>query len=317
MPLPSLDLGSSLRRLFTLCTLTASTAAFGAPAPAPTAIDSLVRAETRVLWRAGSPDSALAAATREGKPAFLDFYADWCAPCRWMDRAVYSDPLLGEISANLAMIRVDVETAAGRALVQRYGVLQYPTLVFVQADGNEKLRWPGPLSLRDTRLNLAQTAFPSAGRAKVETKLKERPKDLAAQADGLRWYAWRGEVETARAITAKLEKLHVKAAPGDLASVRMALAQAEEIADRRDRALAAYRSAVAADPKGDTAWRAWLGVSVALERTGDLDGALGAAREARALHDGEPFLDARIARLELKAPAPATPPGVDDGTATR
>jgi thiol-disulfide isomerase/thioredoxin len=322
--LPPLAIRSSLRLIASISALAAVSfasgsfaVAFAASAPPPTAIDSLVRAETRVRWQAGSPDTALAAATRAGRPAFLDFYADWCAPCRWMDRAVYSDPLLGEVSENLAMIRVDIETPAGRALAQRYGILQYPTLVYVQADGKEKLRWPGPLSLRDTRLNLAQTAFPSATRADIEAKLKQHPKDLAVQTEGLRWYAWRGEVETARTRATQIEKRHAKAAPTDLAGARMALAEAEEIADRRERALTAYRSAVDADPKGATAWRGWLGVSVALERTGDLDGALAAAREARALRSDEPFLDARIARLTLKAPALATPPGVDDGTAAR
>jgi thiol-disulfide isomerase/thioredoxin len=323
--LPSLDPRSSIRPSFLLTVLLlhwfAPQASLAAPAataaPPPTPLDSLVRAETRVRWEPGPPDSALARAQRTRRPAFLDFYADWCTPCRWMDRVVYSDPLLGEVSAHLAMIRVDIETPAGRALAQRYGVQQYPTLVYVQADGKEKLRWPGPLSLRDTRLNLAQTAFPSAGRDAHTAPMKQHPKDVAIQIEGLRWYGLRGEVENARAVAARLEKRSGAIAPSDLAGVRLALARAEEMAGRAERALEADRAAIAADSTGAVAWRAWLGVWVALERAGDHDGALHAARQARALATHDAFLDARIARLAMKAPPLATPPGVDDGTAAR
>ncbi len=74
-------------------------AASAAPAPTISArLDSLARAESQVPWLSGPPDSALVRAA--ALPVFLDFYADWCAPCRWMDRAVYPDPLLAEASAN-------------------------------------------------------------------------------------------------------------------------------------------------------------------------------------------------------------------------
>ena len=57
-----------------------------APAPAPASLkatlDSLVAAESRVRWEPLSPDSAIARAARQGRPAFLDFFADWCVPCR-------------------------------------------------------------------------------------------------------------------------------------------------------------------------------------------------------------------------------------------
>lgn len=44
-------------------------------------------------------DQAKAAAMAEGKPLFLDFYADWCIPCKRMDAEVFSDP---EVQAELS-----------------------------------------------------------------------------------------------------------------------------------------------------------------------------------------------------------------------
>jgi thiol-disulfide isomerase/thioredoxin len=282
-----------------------------------TQLDSLVRAETRVAWIPGPPDSALLRAKRDGKPAFLDFYADWCAPCRWMDRMVYVDPLLAEAAEGVAMVRIDVETPPGRALAARYAINQYPTLVYLNPDGSEKLRWVGPLSLRDTRLNLGQASYPNAQRPDIEAQVKKSPDDPTVQAAAILWYGLRGEVEKARTLAAAIEKRRADLSAAERAAVRLSLAHAEEMMGRGDRALLAYRSALAAEPEGPFAWRAWLGVSTAMERAGDLELAIEAAREAKSRGPVTPFLDARVERLALKAPAPPTPPGVDDGTAAK
>jgi thiol-disulfide isomerase/thioredoxin len=290
-------------------------AAAAAPSAVTARLDSLARAEWRVRWQKGPVDSALSRARVAGRPAFLDFYADWCVPCRWMDRAVYTDPLLAEVAEDVAMIRIDIETPEGRALAARFDVRLYPTLVFLAADGREALRWPGPLSLRDTRLNLSQMALPSSGRFAVEAARAAQPGDLGVQARAILWYGGRGEVERARAIADSAEAALGAAAPrGALAMLRLNRAKAEEMAGRTARARAAYESARDADPDGAFAWRAWLGISTTAEAARDGAVATAAAREALA-RNPQPWLAARAARLELAATAPAlpTPPGVEDG----
>jgi thiol-disulfide isomerase/thioredoxin len=277
-------------------------------------VDSLVAAETQVRWEAGPPDSAIARAARQGRPAFLDFFADWCTPCRWMDRAVYNDPLLAEGAEAVAMIRIDIDRPEGRALARRYDVHQYPTLVYLAADGREILRWPGPLSLRDTRLNLGQISLPAAARAAVEAERARRPDDARTQARALSWYGWRGEVERVRAIVDTLERRRGRpgAPHSELALLQLHLAKAEEVAGRRERALAAYRRALELAPEDSSAWRAWLGVSTTLEAAGDHAGAEAAAREAL-VRRPQAWLEARLRRLALTARVPAlpTPPGIE------
>jgi len=289
--------------------------AAAAPASASARLDSLARAEWRVRWEKGPVDSALSRARAAGRPAFLDFYADWCTPCRWMDRAVYTDPLLAEVAEGVAMIRIDIETPEGRALAARFDVRLYPTLVFLAADGREVLRWPGPLSLRDTRLNLSQMALPSSGRFAVEAARAAQPGDLGVNARAILWYGGRGEVERARAVADSAEQaLGAAPRPAALAVLRLNRAKAEEMAGRTARARAAYESARAADPEGAFAWRAWLGISTTAEAARDGATATAAAREALA-RNPQPWLAARAGRLELAATTPplATPPGVDDG----
>ncbi|MGH7726351.1 MAG: thioredoxin family protein [Candidatus Eiseniibacteriota bacterium] len=293
-------------------------AAEAAPAPATarvSTLDSLVAIESRVRWQPGPPESSLAQAAREARPAFLDFYADWCAPCKWMDRAVYNDPLLGEASEGVAMIRVDVERHEGKALAARYGIRQYPTLVWIAPDGAEKLRWVGPLSLRDTRMNLGQSALPSSRRAEVEETRKQRPDDLAVQTGALLFYGYRGEVERVRTLAGELDKRWAKRPASDRAAVLLSLGKSEEVAGRSERALAAYRQAADLDPEGIWSWRAWLGVSTSQEALKDRASALAAAM--RSIDQGPrlPWLSARVARLSMDTPALPTPPGVDDGSA--
>jgi thiol-disulfide isomerase/thioredoxin len=276
--------------------------------------DSLLALETRVHWEAGPPESALARARRDSLPAYLDFYATWCAPCRWMDRVVYPDPLLAEVSEGVRMIRVDIDSPAGKALAARFDVEAYPTLVFVGREGKESLRWIGPLSLRDTRLNLAQASVPAEGRSAVEHARQARPGDALKVGNAVLFFAYRGEVENARAAVAAYEKLTAGSArPSDAAAVRLGLGKAEEFAGRDSLALDSYARVLLTDPQGMFAWRAWLGMSACLERRSERDRAAEAALKAATLGPHAPWLLARAARLALKLPRPVAPPGVDDG----
>lgn len=61
------------------------------------------------------------------KKVLLDFYADWCGPCRMVA------PILNEIAAEhpeylIAKVNVDDEPA----LAQEYGVASIPTLVVLE-----------------------------------------------------------------------------------------------------------------------------------------------------------------------------------------
>ena len=63
------------------------------------------------------------------RPVLIDFYADWCGPCRMMA------PILEAVAAekeDLLVAKVNVDENA--ELASRYGVMSIPTLV-VMKDG--------------------------------------------------------------------------------------------------------------------------------------------------------------------------------------
>ena len=79
---------------------------------------------------------------RSPVPVVVDFYADWCAPCR------VAEPLLRDLSVQLAgrvkVAKVNVDEAA--LVARSYGIHMIPTYVFVEA-GQEKGREVGSVDL--------------------------------------------------------------------------------------------------------------------------------------------------------------------------
>lgn len=70
-------------------------------------------------------DSFQAEVLESSEPVLVDFYADWCAPCRAQGPIV--DQIAKEYSGRAKVGKVDVD--AHPALAREYGVQSIPTLV--------------------------------------------------------------------------------------------------------------------------------------------------------------------------------------------
>jgi thioredoxin len=69
------------------------------------------------------------------KPAIIDFYADWCAPCRQLSPVIAE--LAGKYSGKIIVYKVDTEKE--RDLAQKLGISALPTLLFIPVNGEPQV----------------------------------------------------------------------------------------------------------------------------------------------------------------------------------
>lgn len=68
-------------------------------------------------------------------PAIVDFYADWCGPCKMV--APVLDRLAKKYDGKLSIYKVDTE--AEQELAGMFGVQSIPTLLFIPKDGEPRV----------------------------------------------------------------------------------------------------------------------------------------------------------------------------------
>lgn len=69
------------------------------------------------------------------KPCLIDFYADWCGPCKMV--APVLEELQGEYGSNIVIYKVNTE--AERELASMFGIQSIPSLLFVPTEGQPQM----------------------------------------------------------------------------------------------------------------------------------------------------------------------------------
>ena len=94
--------------------------------------------------------SILTKAKAEKKLVFLDAYATWCGPCKLMERNVFTDKNVAEFyNKNFINARIDMEKGEGRDIAAQYGIRSYPTLLFLNGEGEVVGKELGYLNTED------------------------------------------------------------------------------------------------------------------------------------------------------------------------
>jgi len=84
-------------------------------------------------------EAGIARARAAGRPAVLDFYADWCIECKHLERQTFRHASVQAALRDVVLLRADVTANddADRELLQRFRLFGPPAVLFFDRNGAE------------------------------------------------------------------------------------------------------------------------------------------------------------------------------------
>lgn len=118
-----------------------------------------------------SYESALAKAKKWERGVFIDVMTSWCGPCKQMEKNVFPQIKVGQyFNNNYVSLKIDADKGEGPMIAKKYGVNSYPTLIFLDKNGNFVHKVTGGLSAERLIHEAKQSSSPEAKKLRVLTE---------------------------------------------------------------------------------------------------------------------------------------------------
>ncbi len=180
---------------------------------------------SQINFENGTVAEVLAKAKSENKLVMVDVMTEWCKWCVELDNKVYAKTEISDFAnANQINYKIDAEKGEGVEFAKKYKIEGYPSILFLDGDGNEVDRIYGYVPVKDfkemmTDFNKGINTFAYLKDAvakdgdNVETNLKLADK-----------YSMYGESDKAKALLARIIELDPANSKGKTDDAKLRLA---------------------------------------------------------------------------------------------
>lgn len=136
----------------------------------------------------GSWEEALKLAKEQNKAIYMDCYTNWCAPCKKMEKAVFTQAEVADFyNSNFINVHMDMEGESGRRLGKKYMVNAYPNHLFLDGEGKVLHRTLGYKSAATFIKEGGKALDPKLRSAAMEEAYQEGQRDLDFMKDYLKY----------------------------------------------------------------------------------------------------------------------------------
>ena len=128
-------------------------------------------------------EEAIAKASAEGKLVFMDFYANWCTPCKWMEKTTFADKRIAStLNLNFVAIKVNIDDVEGFQMKNKYEVNFLPTILILNSEGKMIERIEQTM-VADELLGILQLHNSPENRVVIKHDFNKSPKRINGSQD--------------------------------------------------------------------------------------------------------------------------------------
>ncbi len=209
-----------------------------------TAVPSL-GASRRVPWLEDIPWNQVVSQARTApvQPILIDFYAQWCRPCKMLDVMVYNESEVITELSDVLTFKVDIDKPEYRELKEQFNIKVLPTLIWLDERGRELDRFTGYQN-KDQFLEIIRSIRTGGNTFfRIVDLQNARPEDPGLLFDLARRHAERGDLVRAEILYRRLMDLRFREDKSVVVDGMLGLATMEQTAGRREQAVGLARRA--------------------------------------------------------------------------
>lgn len=241
-----------------------------------------------IQWRPGTLEEALAQARKDNKVVMVDVFADWCGPCKRLDREVFNQDKVARALEGAIAVKIDGEKGQGPSVVERYHVVGYPTVLFLDAQGQEIDRVFGFLPAADFQQTAADYLAGRRTLTDLQRALRASPEDNDLRYDVGRRLVIRGQLDEALKVFSPIFEKDRDNTVGFVPKIHFLLGKYAYLRGRKDprKAVEHFQALLADHPDSPEAASAPYEMGRAFHQLGDPVKAMAAFEQWIALSPG-------------------------------